>query len=201
MNEYPSIFKENPVYAIVLTGLFITLLLFFAYIYHLTKDKSFHSTQKHKTQYFLIKLVTKYIFVSILSLIFVLIVIESNEYEFNMESFQKAMSHKYIQAFHKVNAFFILLSVVKFVLKKAGANVNENYMFLLDSFTLFIMNGYLIKTSGLNDVSQLIIMVNAMIITIGMCNMWFTKGLKINTLFLAENILYLYIIISLIITK
>lgn len=199
MNEY--FIRENPIYSILLVGFFVTLVLLFAYIYHLTKDKSFHTAQKHKTWYFLLKLITKYICVSILMMVFVLIIIESKDYDFTLESFQKAISHKYIQSFHKVYAFFLLLSVAKFVMKKLRVKINDNYMFLLNSLTLFLMNGYIIKTSKVKDLSTLIIMVNAMILTIGLCNLWMKKGLKIDTLHLAENILYLYIIISLVISK
>ena len=35
MNEY--FIRENPIYSILLVGFFVTLMLLFAYIYHLTK--------------------------------------------------------------------------------------------------------------------------------------------------------------------
>lgn len=109
-----------------------------------------------------------------------------------------------IQELQLLVLFYVIKTVVKIMKKffnKFILHVDKKYHFLLDAYIFFILTGFLEYVYDDSKNTQIVlIIINVINMTIGFYK-FVNKDVNVDNMYLSEYFLYLYIIISLIISK
>ena len=109
-----------------------------------------------------------------------------------------------IQELQLLVLFYVIKTVVKIMKKFFNEfilHVDKKYHFLLDAYIFFILTGFLEYVYDDSKNTQIVlIIINVINMTIGFYK-FVNKDINVDNMYLSEYFLYLYIIISLIISK
>jgi hypothetical protein len=109
-----------------------------------------------------------------------------------------------IQELQLLVLYYFIKTVVKIMKKFFNEfilHIDKKYHFLLDAYILFILTGFLeYAYDDAKNTQIVLIIINVINITIG-CYKFINKDVNVDNMYLSEYFLYLYIIISLIISK
>lgn len=109
-----------------------------------------------------------------------------------------------IQELQLLVLFYVIKTVVKIMKKFFNEfilHVDKKYHFLLDAYIFFILTGFLEYAYDDSKNTQIVlIIINVINMTIGFYK-FVNKDINVDNMYLSEYFLYLYIIISLIISK
>lgn len=141
---------------------------------------------------------TKFFIVSVVIFVLIGVMLEKRNVEFDIVAFVLSSQ---IQLLIMYNVLKTASKIVKKIMKKFLLLVDDKYIFILDAFLLFILQGYFaLHYNDSKNIQIILGSVNVMNIVIGFYQIA-VKKLKVDTSLLSEYLIYLYIIISLIISK
>jgi uncharacterized membrane protein YidH (DUF202 family) len=96
----------------------------------------------------------------------------------------------------------IFLYIFKFLLSFELLTLEDRYFFIIEAFVMFFLAGYFeYNYENSQEIQIVLIILNVINIVIGCYRLVSTTKLQFNNLYLTENILFLYIIISILIKK
>jgi len=126
-----------------------------------------------------------------------------------IEKYKKELINSSIEFFKKkeVHLLFIyvmykrvFLFIFKSILSTKLLTLEDRYFFIIDAFMMFFLTGYFeLNYPDSPQIQILLIILNIINITMGCYRLVSSTEIQFNNLYLTENILFLYIIISIII--
>ena len=96
----------------------------------------------------------------------------------------------------------VFLYIFKYLLSFKVLTIEDKYFFIIDAFMMFFLTGYFeYNYENSQEIQIVLIILNIINIVMGSYRLISTTKIQFNNLYLTENILFLYIIISILIKK
>lgn len=141
--------------------------------------------------------ITRFFIIFMVVLAIILVIVEKHEIK-DLDGILQ------IQELQLLLLFYVIKTVVRIMKKffnESTLHIDKKYHFLLDAYIMFILTGFLEYVYNDAKMTKIVlIIINVINITIG-CYKFVNKNVNIDNTYLSEYFFYLYIIISLIISK
>lgn len=186
-----SYVKKNPNKISVILILFLSLV----YLAYINEDLVFSKFMSALN--ILPYVLTRFFIIFVVLIALILVIAEKHEIK-DLDGILQ------IQELQLLVLYYVIKTVVKIMKKFFNEfilHIDKKYHFLLDAYILFILTGFLEYAYDDSKNTQIVlIIINVINITIG-CYKFINKDVNVDNMYLSEYFLYLYIIISLIISK
>lgn len=186
-----SYVKNNPNKISVILILFLSLV----YLAYINEDLVFSKFMSALNM--LPYVITRFFIIFVVLIALILVIAEKHEIK-DLDGILQ------IQELQLLVLYYVIKTVVKIMKKFFNEfilHIDKKYHFLLDAYILFILTGFLeYAYDDAKNTQIVLIIINVINITIG-CYKFINKDVNVDNMYLSEYFLYLYIIISLIISK
>lgn len=186
-----SYVKNNPNKISVILILFLSLV----YLAYINEDLVFSKFMSALNM--LPYVITRFFIIFVVLIALILVIAEKHEIK-DLDGILQ------IQELQLLVLYYVIKTVVKIMKKffnESILHIDKKYHFLLDAYILFILTGFLeYAYDDAKNTQIVLIIINVINITIG-CYKFINKDVNVDNIYLSEYFLYLYIIISLIISK
>lgn len=186
-----SYVKNNPNKISVILILFLSLV----YLAYINEDLVFSKFMSALNM--LPYVITRFFIIFVVLIALILVIAEKHEIK-DLDGILQ------IQELQLLVLYYVIKTVVKIMKKFFNEfilHIDKKYHFLLDAYILFILTGFLeYAYDDAKNTQIVLIIINVINITIG-CYKFINKDVNVDNIYLSEYFLYLYIIISLIISK
>lgn len=128
-----------------------------------------------------------------------------------VEKYKEELKKSFMEFIHKKEVHLLLIYVMykrvflyifKFLLSFELLTLEDKYFFIIEAFVMFFLAGYFeYNYDNSQEIQIVLIILNIINIVMGCYRLVSTTKIQFNNLYLTENILFLYIIISILIKK
>lgn len=186
-----SYVKNNPNKISVILIIFLSLV----YLAYINEDLVFSKFMSALN--ILPYVITRFFIIFVVLIALILVIAEKHEIK-DLDGILQ------IQELQLLVLFYVIKTVVKIMKKFFNEfilHIDKKYHFLLDAYIFFILTGFLeYAYDDAKNTQIVLIIINVINLTIG-CYKFVNKDVNVDNMYLSEYFLYLYIIISLIISK